>query len=72
MAKPRNRQIDADAVASPEAPASVASPIVTVRARVHLGEFIGGEMTRFAPGQTFQIDAARAASLGPLVEVLPA
>lgn len=72
MAKPSNRKLPADAVASPEAPAAVPSPIITVRARTHLAESIAGEILRFAPGQTFQLDVARAAALGPLVEVVPA
>lgn len=49
---------------------AVRSGMVKVRAIAHLGEFIDGEIQRFAPGDEFQLDAERAKSLPNLVEIL--
>lgn len=68
----KNRKFAADDVVTPETQPAAPAPIVRVRARSHIAEMVHGEMTRFAPGQTFQIDAARALALGPLVEIVPA
>lgn len=70
---PNNRAADpADiSVRDPVADTN-AKPVKTVkvRAKVHLGEDIGGEIQRFAPGQEFELPAARAKVLGHLIEVL--
>lgn len=53
-----------------ETPEPDNSPPVSVRARTHLAETIGGIVTRFSPGQEFKVSSRRAAALGASVEVL--
>jgi hypothetical protein len=66
----KNRKFAPEDVVTPETPAATPAPIVRVRARSHLAEMVQGEMRRIAPGEEFQLTAARAAALGPLVEIL--
>ena len=78
MAKPENRM--AGGVRTPETPiqpnpstetAKPATPeTVRVRATCYIGEMVGGEMSRFAPGDEFELDLARAKAIGPLVEII--
>lgn len=73
MITPENRAVDSKDVSVRDSAAEQnAKPVKTVkvRAKVHLGEDIGGEIQRFAPGQEFELPAARAKVLGHLIEVL--
>jgi hypothetical protein len=48
----------------------VTGGMVKVRATCHLGESINGVIQRFAPGQEFELPAARVRAIGPLVELV--
>lgn len=55
----------------PDAPKPAVPTQVSVIAREPIAELIDGEIQRFAKGDTFVLDEARAIALGPLVAIQP-
>ena len=67
-----NRKMNSESIRNPEPPPVPADDIVRVRAKVHLGEIVGGVMQHMMPGTVFATTRSRAKALGPLlVEILP-
>lgn len=71
---PRHKPLLSESVATPEQETAIDTPaanaLVRVRARTPLSEEVGGQRRRFEPGEEFELPAARAKAIQPLVEIL--